>query len=73
MAIGTGHPGATCQGAGFEYIVNIHKDLVKKGLRDKADLLWLSNERDLGDFGVRGLQVRKKGQILSSKEFIQRH
>ena len=71
MVIGTGHPGATCQGAAFEYILNIHKDLVKKGLRDQADLLWISNERDLGDFGVRGLQVRKRGQVCSSKEFIE--
>ena len=26
IVIGTGHPGATCQGAAFEYITNIHKD-----------------------------------------------
>jgi sulfide:quinone oxidoreductase len=70
MVIGAGHPGATCQGAAFEYIVNVHKDLVKKGLRDKADLLWLSNERALGDFGVRGLHVRQKGKMLTSEEFI---
>lgn len=70
IVIGTGHPGATCQGAAFEYIVNVHKDLVKKGLRDKADLLWLSNERALGDFGVRGLRVRYKGGMLTSEEFI---
>lgn len=71
IVVGTGHPGATCQGAAFEYLVNIHKDLVKKGLREKADLLWLSNERAVGDFGVRGLQVRQKGGgLLSSEEFI---
>ncbi len=71
MVIGTGHPGATCQGAALEYISNVHKDLVKKGVRDKADLLWLSNERALGDFGVRGLRVRQKGgKLLSSEEFI---
>ena len=39
IVIGTGHPMATCQGAAFEYITNIHKDLVRRGLRDKADLL----------------------------------
>lgn len=70
IVIGTGHPGATCQGAAFEYIINIHKDLVKKNLRDKADLLWLSNEAALGDFGVRGIHVRHRGSILSSEEFI---
>jgi sulfide:quinone oxidoreductase len=70
FVIGTGHPGATCQGAAFEYIANIHKDLVKRGIRDKADLLWLSNEQAVGDFGVRGLQVNQKGNILSSEDFI---
>jgi sulfide:quinone oxidoreductase len=71
FVIGTGHPGATCQGAAFEYIENIHKDLLKKGIRDKADLLWLSNEPALGDFGVRGLQAKYKGKLLPSSEFIE--
>ena len=70
IVIGTGHPGATCQGAAFEYIVNVHKDLVKKGLRDKADILWLSNEPDLGDFGVNGVQIKRNGIVLKSEEFI---
>ena len=70
FVIGTGHPGATCQGAAFEYITNVHKDLVRRGVRDKADLLWLSNEQALGDFGVRGVSVRRKGRVLSSEDFI---
>ena len=28
ILVGTGHPLATCQGAAFEYITNIHNDLV---------------------------------------------
>jgi sulfide:quinone oxidoreductase len=70
IVIGTGHPGATCQGAAFEYIVNLHKDLVKKNLRDKADILWLSNEPALGDFGVNGVQIKRNGHVLKSDEFI---
>ena len=70
IVIGTGHPGATCQGAAFEYIVNVHKDLVKKGLRDKADILWLSNEPALGDFGVNGVQIKRNGHVMRSDEFI---
>ncbi|MBT3337925.1 MAG: FAD-dependent oxidoreductase [Anaerolineae bacterium] len=70
MVIGTGHPGATCQGAAFEFIVNIHKDLVKKGVRDKAELMWLSNEAALGDFGVRGIRAKFQGKLTSSEEFI---
>jgi sulfide:quinone oxidoreductase len=70
IVLGTGHPGATCQGAAFEYISNIHKDLDKKKIRDKAELLWLSNEPALGDFGVRGVHVRQKGKITGSEDFI---
>jgi len=70
IVIGTGHPGATCQGAALEYITNVHKDLVKRGVRDKADLVYLSNEAALGDFGVRGVHARHKGDILSSEDFI---
>ena len=70
LLIGTGHPAATCQGAAFEYITNIHKDLVRRGVRDKADLIWLSNERAAGDFGIRGVHVKQQGQMLSSEDFI---
>jgi len=70
IVIGTGHPGATCQGAAFEYITNIHKELVRMGLREKAELVWLSNEAFVGDFGVRGVNVKQKGRIISSEEFI---
>lgn len=70
IVIGTGHPAATCQGAAFEYISNVHKDLLKKGLRDKADILWFSNEPALGDFGVNGVQIKRNGVVMKSDEFI---
>ncbi len=70
IVIGTGHPSATCQGAAFEYIVNVHKDLVKKGLREKAEIFWLSNEPALGDFGVNGVQIKRNGHVMRSDEFI---
>ena len=70
IVIGTGHPGATCQGAALEYITNIHKDLVKKGIRHKAEMTYFSNERALGDFGVRGIHVKQKDEIVTSEEFI---
>ncbi len=70
LVIGTGHPGATCQGAAFEYITNLHKDLLRRGVREKAQLMWLSNEQAPGDFGVRGIQVHQRGQIIGSDDFI---
>jgi sulfide:quinone oxidoreductase len=70
FVVGTGHAQATCQGAALEYISNIHKDLVKRRLRDRAELIYLSNEQALGDFGVGGLTARHKGRMISSEAFI---
>ncbi|WP_147534122.1 NAD(P)/FAD-dependent oxidoreductase [Bacillus marasmi] len=70
LLIGTGHGQATCQGAALEYITNIHNDLKKRGLRDKAKIMWISNEPKLGDFGVGGLQASKYGYIMQSEAFM---
>ena len=48
----SGHAKATCQGAAFEYILNVEKELQKFGVRDKAEITWISNEYELGDFGM---------------------
>lgn len=50
--IGTGHAGSTCQGAAFEYLQNIHFDLIAQGLREQCELIWFSNEPRLGDLGM---------------------
>jgi sulfide:quinone oxidoreductase len=70
IVVGTGHPMCTCQGAAFEYLMNIHRDLVKRRIRDKAELLWLSNEVALGDFGIGGLMVKKRGPAATSEDII---
>ncbi len=70
IVIGTGHPGATCQGAALEYITNIHKDLVQRNLRNNAEIVYLSNESEPGDFGVRGVRAKTKDGFVSSREFI---
>lgn len=70
ILIGTGHGQATCQGAALEYITNIHSDLVKRGLRDKAKIMWLSNEPKLGDLGVGGVSASKHGYIMQSEVFM---
>jgi len=71
ILIGVGHPGSTCQGAAFEYVANVHKDLLKRGVRDKADLVYISNERALGDFGVGGIHIRQRGRMISSQDFME--
>jgi sulfide:quinone oxidoreductase len=69
FVVGTGHGLATCQGAAFEYLNNINTDLVNRGLRDKADLLWVSNEPSLCDFGIDGLYAKANGYVMSADEF----
>ncbi|VAY86263.1 Sulfide:quinone oxidoreductase [hydrothermal vent metagenome] len=69
--IGTGHGMCTCQGAAFEYIFNIEHELNKAGVRDMADIKWISNESFLGDFGVGGLHMKTMGYAVSSKIFAE--
>jgi sulfide:quinone oxidoreductase len=57
----------TCQGAAFEYIFNIEHELRKAGVRDMAEIKWISNEQFLGDFGVAGVHIKWGGHIVSSK------
>jgi sulfide:quinone oxidoreductase len=69
--VGTGHGTCTCQGAAFEYIVNLEFELRARGVRDKADLWWISNEYELGDFGMGGLYLRQGGFVTPSKIFTE--
>ena len=69
--IGTGHGMCTCQGAAFEYIFNIEHELKDAGVRDMADIVWLSNESFLGDFGMGGLHFKMGGFATSSKVFAE--
>lgn len=69
--IGTGHGMCTCQGAAFEYIFNIEHELRKAGVRDMADMKWISNEAFLGDFGMGGLHMKVGGYVVSSKLFTE--
>jgi sulfide:quinone oxidoreductase len=69
--IGTGHGMCTCQGAAFEYIFNIEHELNKAGVRDMADIKWISNESFLGDFGMGGLHMKVGGYAVSSKLFAE--
>ena len=67
--IGTGHGMCTCQGAAFEYIFNIEHKLKSEGVRDNAELVWISNESFLGDFGMGGIHFSMGGYATSSKIF----
>jgi sulfide:quinone oxidoreductase len=70
IVIGTGHGACTCQGAAFEYISLVHNDLVDRGVRDRVDMRWVSNESAPGDFGIDGFEVRKGSMVFTSEDMF---
>ncbi|WP_295664349.1 FAD-dependent oxidoreductase [uncultured Mucilaginibacter sp.] len=71
FVIGTGHPTATCQGAAFEYILNVDFEIKRRGLQDLAEVVWITNEYELGDFGMGGAFIKKGGFISNTKLFAE--
>ncbi len=71
FVVGTGHPMATCQGAAFEYILNIEYEIKKRKLRHMAEITWLTNEYELGDFGMGGAYIKKGGYVSSTKILVE--
>jgi sulfide:quinone oxidoreductase len=69
FVIGTGHGLCTCQGAAFEYVVNLEFELRRHGVRDRAEVIFLSNEYELGDFGMDGAFIRRNGYITPTNIF----
>lgn len=69
--IGVGHPGATCQGAAFEYILNVAYEIKKRKLSHLADIKWITNEYEVGDFGMGGAYIKRGGYITSTKTFAE--
>ncbi|MGA8250692.1 MAG: FAD/NAD(P)-binding oxidoreductase [Mycobacterium sp.] len=67
LVIGVGHGTCTCEGAAFEYTFNVEHTLRAAGVRDLADIAYLTNEYELGDFGVGGMSFVDKGFVQSSR------
>ena len=68
---GTGHGSATCQGAAFEYALNVAFELKNQGVIDKAELTWLTNEYEVGDFGMGGAFIKRGGYVTPTKVFAE--
>ena len=71
ILIGTGHAKATCQGAAFEYILNVEKELHKQGVRNMAEITWISNEYNLGDFGMDGMLMSYGSMTMKSSQMVE--
>ncbi len=67
LVVGMGHGTCTCEGAAFEYVFNVDHELRSAGVRDLAEVVYLTNEFELGDFGVDGMTFAQKGFRTTSK------
>ena len=61
LVVGMGAGNCTCEGAAFEYAFNVDHELKRHGIRDKAELIYFTNEAKLGGFGVDGMTFSERG------------
>ncbi len=66
LVIGVGHGACTCEGAAFEYAFNVEHQVREAGVRDLAEIIYLTNEHELGDFGVGGMTFTQQGFVTTS-------
>jgi sulfide:quinone oxidoreductase len=59
-------PGASCMGAGYEYLFNFDRYVRKHGVRRRVPITWVTPEPTLGHFGIGGI----KGGELMLKAFL---
>ena len=69
--VGVAHPRATCQGAAFEYALNLSFEIRRRGLQHLAEITWISNEYELGDFGMGGAYIKRGGYVTPTKVFTE--
>ena len=67
--VGVGHGTCTCEGAAFEYVVNLEFELRARKVRDRAEIMWITNEYELGDFGMGGMHLKRGGYVTPSSIF----
>ena len=59
-------PGASCMGAGYEYLFNFDRYVRKHGVRGQVPITWITPEPNLGHFGIGGI----RGGELMLKAFL---
>lgn len=69
LVVGTGHGTCTCEGAAFEYVFNLDFLLRAEGVREQANIVFLTNEAELGDFGVGGMLLSEGGYQIPGSHF----
>lgn len=58
-------PGASCFGPAYEYAFIVHHDLVKRGIRDKFSIKFVTSEPYIGHLGLMG--VNKSREMLEDE------
>lgn len=71
LVVGVGHGTCTCEGAAFEYAFNVEHELRAAGVRDRAEVIYLTNEHELGDFGVGGMTFSQAGRRITSETWME--
>jgi sulfide:quinone oxidoreductase len=71
FVVGTGHGTCTCEGAAFEYVFNLEHEIAKNKVRDLATIIFLTNEYELGDFGMAGMFIERGGYVVPSQLFAE--
>jgi len=71
LIVGMGHGSCTCEGAAFEYVFNVDHTLRDRGVRDLAEVIYLTNEHELGDFGVGGMTFAGSSGEMTSERWMQ--
>src|SRR4029453_3782218 len=59
-------PGASCMGAGYEYLFNFDRHVRKHGIRRQVPITWVTPEPPPGHFGIGGI----RGGELMLKAFL---
>ena len=59
-------PGASCMGAGYEYLFNFDRYVRKHRVRNQVPITWVTPEPRLGHFGIGGI----RGGELMLKAFL---
>jgi sulfide:quinone oxidoreductase len=70
LVVGVGHGTCTCEGAAFEYAFNVEHELRQAGVRELAEVVYLTNEVELGDFGVGGMVFERGGEKVTSEQWM---
>ncbi len=69
LVVGMGHGACTCEGAAFEYVFNVEHELRRHGVRDRARVVFITNENELGDFGMGGMHLKRGGYVIPGAMF----